>query len=237
MFGRHIFQYVCVKQSNAFVCWKVPKKLPHRFKLCFGVWAQKRVVPISEIVHYGKQKEPHIQRPRGEIEAGVTQKSLALLPPCGLFASYPGGWEASLAAVQRETRQVLSHQRLPVSHLLWANASSSSGPSQAPPGPVWLVCSAKVSTRGDTAWAFPHPPQCLPDDSGVQVRMKGRSLFLHMRLPLMSASLRKQVVLVVASLALEHSSAGPTSAPNTEGFSESCGVSIDSPQGMKFTNF
>lgn len=44
-------------------------------------------------------------------------------------------------------------------------------------------------------------------------------------------------MLVAGSLALEHSSAGPTSAPNMEDLLEGCGVSTDSPEVMKFVDF
>lgn len=190
MFDRHthMFTYipVCVLSKATLYARKYPKKVPHRFKLHIGACTQKKFMPTSEI----ESAIPHMQRPRGEREAGVTQKSLALLPPCGLSASYPGAWEAPLAAVQRETRQMLNHQR-------HSQFPTFCEPMPAVPlgqhRPRLVLFDLYALPGSPPGVAQPGTPQSLPDDSSVQVSMKDRSLFIHVRLPLMSASLRKQV--------------------------------------------
>lgn len=142
-----------------------------------------------------KQREPHVQRLRDEREAGVALKHLALLLPRGLFASYPGTWEASLAAVQRETCQLLSH---------WRHSPSPPFLTQclwflwAKPGPAWS-CLACVLCQ-EPRQGPPMPSRSVQKIGPFSCRWGPHWC---------QSSLGKQVAGVCCSVALEHSSACP----------------------------
>lgn len=141
-------------------------------------------MPTREVVSYIKQRKPHVSRLRGEREAGATLPpapgpsatpwTLCLLPRCpgGIFGPRS---EGSLPTVE-------SWEALPVPTFLEPVPMVSLG--QARPRLILFdsCCSARISTRGGEAWG----PQCLPDDSNVQVSTKDWSLLMQVRLPLMS---------------------------------------------------
>jgi hypothetical protein len=190
MFGRHThtFTYipVCVLSKATLSARKYPKKFLIDVNYTLEQALRKGLCPPvrqsqlsqAEGTTYAKaQRGERSWSNTKELGPPATLWTFCLLPRClgGIFGSCSEGNQPD----------VESSEARPVSHHLWANASSSSGPRRAPPGPVWLVCSARISTRGGTAWGPPVPSMWY---SSVQVSTKGRTCFMHLRLPSPDAS-------------------------------------------------